>query len=861
MASTRTEAVLRSKYEDGISDGLRRTESLLQNTFSTMQNAGLLLGNTFERTFDGVLGWLQNLRLKLSQAADQSDSEFKRIGLGAVAMGLAVVAAAATGAKAFAGWLLDLAKRTSEITELKLSFESLTGSMEKATDDLRRLKQATEGQVGSADLLKNANRVLQSGIALSMDQYVRLTENVSRLAKSSGVDLTLALNTMTDALVRGNARGFQSIGIAISVRDAISQLAEASGQQANKIEDSGRRQAFYNELLEKTDAAVKRLPPEFISVHDAMVRGEGTWSDFFMALGEGVNRSGVLQEILRRLVDWMVGSGGVNVREFSLTVNQFIISMLKGFADFMVVLGVFSTLWDTVWGATKAVVYSAGSMIASTLYLIQLALVKVFEAAALMPGVSGQIFRSLLPSMREAAGWLGKAVETYTAGFKNSFSGFDEGRVKANAMAESARKLADDLEKFSGVVIQGANGLRAQGMAAGGAAIDQAKLNEQLQKYNNLLREIALRNASPEEKAAAQFTADWEKIQQLQGVTAEQRAELERLAGDAYISVLREIDVKAEEEAQKHQQELLKMEAEYNQRRAKQMLDFLKWMYAEPLKQQEEAERRARVEDQRRLSLSRTLGQAVDLSRQGQAPREFGIEAMSRIPQLTQEIQTRIEELRGQDVLSTQQLDDLFRLYDALDKLNRLNMGPFQAMTHQLRQDLTKMAQETTQAWGQLWEDLATGQENAGKKFLAALITTVANELMVLALEMTARAIWAAAMFDFIGAARYAAAAAGLAALSGVLKGIASNMAQTASAASSGSGDQGAAQSSSSSANQAPVYMVGAPGRAQTPGQVQQTPVGEVRVRVEPPQGWVVKQLDREYRGNNPQLRVILQNG
>jgi hypothetical protein len=154
---------------------------------------------------------------------------------------------------------------------------------------------------------------------------------------------------------------------------------------------------------------------------------------------------------------------------------------------------------------------------------------------------------------------------------------------------------------------------------------------------------------------------------------------------------------------------------------------------------------------------------------------------------------------------------------------------------------------------------MVSGQENAGKKFLAALLNMVANELLVRALRMTALAVEHAAMLDFAGAARYAAAAAGITALAGILKGFSSSLAQTNHAGAGGSFQQDVPRPTSST--QVPVIDVGAARGAQNPGQAAapQPVTGEIRLRIEPSRDYVVRQVENDIRSNG-RLRVVMQN-
>ncbi len=893
MASNTVEATLRSKFEDGISKGVKQTQAVLDQTFSAMTSSGAVLGSGIQRVFEGMLGHLQRWREQLSQSANESESGFRRIGLGSAAMALAVAVGIAGAIKALGGFLIELSKEASTITELKVAFEGLVGSGAKASALLKELKAATEGLVGTTDILRNANRVLSSGIPLTSEQYVRLTENISRLAKASGTDLTQALTATTDALIRGNARGLQAIGIHINVKDAVSQLAVQMGMGANAMADLTKLQVFYLELLEKTDAAVRKLPPGMITLEDASIRVERAWRGYLLTFGEAVNRSGVVQEVLNRITLRLLtlAAGGKDVDELSLAVNRFIISAVRGFASFMEVLSVFSYIWDTVWGAVKLVVYSAGSLIADTLFMILKGIVLLAEAGAKLPGVVGNQFEAIIPSLKAMEKWIGVAQSTYKEGVKGAFSGFGEGAKKAQEMASSARQLAADLETYSGTVLTGARGTKQQGDAAGDAAANQQKLNEQLKTYHDLLVQISLRNATPEERAAAQFTADWEAIEKLTMIGTERRAALQRAAQDAYIRSLEEIDRKAEEETRQHQLAMGEMELEGQQRRAKQMIAFLDLIYLAPVKAQAEAERKAKDEAQKAASATEAMARAIELSRKGKIGRNVGSDALQYQAELERTMRTRLDELNSRPNRSMEDINEIVRLSTELEKLQRMNLSPlgrqiaelgeqasrlnelkmdgFRGVLQALKDNVIEFASQAGQAFSAFFSDLVSGQENSAKKFLAAflgMIGQVITNVGVMMLTLGTAELLASWGFGvWAGGANPAHAkamivkGAALAALGGIMQGAASGLAGTNQAGAGGSFQENVPRPTS--ANQVQVIQVGAAGRAQNPGQASQPQVyGELRVKVEPPKGWVVSEIKDAYRNNNATLRTVIQN-
>lgn len=224
----------------------------------------------------------------------------------------------------------------------------------------------------------------------------------------------------------------------------------------------------------------------------------------------------------------------------------------------MEVLSVLSVIWDSVWGAVKLVVYSAGSMIASTLYLIQIGIVKVAEMAAALPGAVGRQFEATLPPLRAAANRLGAAVRTYSEGAKDAFSGYGQSAQKALEMAGAARHLAADLEKLAGVVREGGRGLRNHGNDAADAAAKLKELVQPLRAYRDLL--LSLRGTNEYQAAYAAWQKDLDQInREITAKGAEweaRRDELRLAAAEKYFARIREIGQKAAAEAAEAQRKV-----------------------------------------------------------------------------------------------------------------------------------------------------------------------------------------------------------------------------------------------------------------------------------------------------------------
>ena len=244
MAANTVEATLISKYVDQVSAGV-------EQTLHTMQAGMMAAASGVHALATGMAESWANFGLQLLNTSRQGQSAVQQFGFGVAGLAVLVVGAVARMGAAFVGLFSDLASRSSEVLELKLAFESLTATMGVAGEKmLGDLKRGTEGLVGSTTLLRNANRVLTADIPLTSKQYTDLVANIFKLSKASGVDATQAIHTLTDSIVRGNARGLQQLGLNMGqVKDAISQFAEAAGLSTGKLENDAKLRTYYNELL------------------------------------------------------------------------------------------------------------------------------------------------------------------------------------------------------------------------------------------------------------------------------------------------------------------------------------------------------------------------------------------------------------------------------------------------------------------------------------------------------------------------------------------------------------------------------------------------------------------------------------
>jgi len=811
MAANNTvEVTLRSRFEDGVSKGIQHTKSVLESGFRAMKSSAAALQNGFVGAFDamrsGVAGWLSHT-LNAFRSAQGGLAKLRTAGLAvAAALGLAFYKAA----QAVGRFAAQIIRDSSTLLDLRASFDEIAASAGVAADKLRNeLLRATGLLVDEMVLLKEANRVLAAEIRPTAEEYVRLTRNIYFMAKAAGVDYTQALRGLSDALLSGEVETLKAVGVTVKLEDVVGRLAKQLGVTTGEIDRQAKMHALYRALLEQTDRAVAKIPQTLTSADDALTATRNAWSVFINSVGMAAQKSAVFQELMGRVVARLLEfvSRKEDVAGFAMATNRFLIGAITGFAQLMRVLGYAATAWDALAGGVKLFVDVLGVAFFGQLAAVELALEKFFRVLSLLPGAVGEAHRRVADAVRQTYEYHAEATRQFAAGVQDAFSGFGERQAELEQLAASAYGLAAEMSKLANQVASGGGAAAAMSrFADDSAAAGQqvSELNRQVERFQILLRELGARTATPYEAALGRYIEDLRRIDELTAIDEERKNQLRLLAARSYFEELKRL---REEDAQNAQ--------EHIQRLAEQMRE------------------------------------AVQLQRIGSAQAPAGI-ALPPVPGPPPEIK--------------QWQRPLLELHQRLMELNQIGMDPFRQTMAAMKQNALDFAVGAGQAFASFFADIVSGQENAGKKLIAAFLGMIGQMLMRTGVMLIQVGIAEMALANtLVGRALGASHAAGvravatgavLAAVGGAMTGAAAAMAQTSQAGPGGSFQQSVPRPTAS--QQVQIINVGAPGRAQTPGQVSAAPV-EVRLKVESNDSHIVKVVEKNVAANG-RLRLVLEN-
>lgn len=871
------EATLRSNYENGIDRGVDSTMALFQKALSSVRNSSAAMSSGVDAAFESVAGSLEGWRSRISQTADHSSSEFHRISLGAVAMGVAIAEVLIRASKAAADFIFDLVKESGAAFDVRLAFDQLTTTYGLQADVLiKQLKVATEGQVGGMTLMKNANKLLQSEIPLTSDQFVKLTENVFKLSKASGVDAVEAINAMTNGLIRGNARGLQAIGIHLDIKNAVSQMAEAQGEASGKIADASRLQAFYADFLKQSTRAADALGKSHTSLEDILLQTKITWNGFIGSLAIAIQRSEVFQHLLEKASEAMLGFSVAREKQnaVALATNRILLEGLEILTVFIQALAIFSYGWDVATGAIKSMVILILGPAAIGFIVLLSSLNQIVQVLAMIPGAAGAPFRAVAGTVRAMADQAIAGLRSIADIGMHAFDGVGNSAKALFGIADKVKELRAEMQQFAGETVHAEQGLGKVGQAAETAAADQKKLNEQLEIYKQLSLQMINVLADDEGKLAVKYLDIFRQINALSLISQAKRNSLMLEAEKAHSAELAKIVEKRAADERSFLDEQQKMEAKVQMANAKEQIDayttLIDSLTGEAARRQQalfdkviddankKREEQLKKEISDAVSAASAIEKALAGVEAGKLSPAIGQQALGNIPVVIDQLKAKLAQLEKQPVFGEEQITQILKMKEAIEKLNKLNMSPFRRTLSDLKDSLKSMAQDSTKAWAQLWSDLVTGQENAGKKFLAALLQMAAQELLVLSVRMAGYALAAAAALDFAGAARYAAAAAGIAALSGILSGIASNLAQSASKSTPAAATAGPGGGSSTGSSNPTVIDVNQVGGSANRGQGNSGGNSQHTVTIKLEKGMIVDAAATDIRQNG-KLRTVIQ--
>ena len=367
----------------------------------------------------------------------------------------------------------QMAKLGLEAKVQEDAFSRLAESVGASGDALAEaLTRASGDIINTSDVMLAAARGLREGFA--PEQLVKLMEVARQQSKLMGVDVVTAFNAITEAIANQQTRALKNMGVVIDVDQVMSQYAATLGKSADELNNVGRSQAIYNEVIARTSGATKALTTAQLTQSEVLQRLAAQWKQLQEDLGKILVDKGLA------VLDYMQTLG----REIGTNLPQ--------------QLAALGEIWAATWkAATIALAPVAG--------ILQNTLIPALKGGAVVATAFGVGLSSAFTVIAGPLAYLGSILDDMS---KNKWPDHKRATLEANAAVADARvplaeavKALEDLQRVQPGVAAGAEhvtkALGDLGKNTLGNVLTQTKvLTTELDGLNKAIRQLAERAAS-----------------------------------------------------------------------------------------------------------------------------------------------------------------------------------------------------------------------------------------------------------------------------------------------------------------------------------------------------------------------------
>lgn len=367
----------------------------------------------------------------------------------------------------------QMAKLGLEAKVQEDAFSRLAESVGASGDALAEaLTRASGDIINTSDVMLAAARGLREGFA--PEQLVKLMEVARQQSKLMGVDVVTAFNAITEAIANQQTRALKNMGVVIDVDQVMSQYAATLGKSADELNNVGRSQAIYNEVIARTAGATKALTTAQLTQSEVLQRLAAQWKQLQEDLGKILVDKGLA------VLDYMQTLG----REIGTNLPQ--------------QLAALGEIWAATWkAATIALTPVAG--------ILQNTLIPALKGGAVVATAFGVGLSSAFTVIAGPLAYLGSILDDLS---KNKWPDHKRATLEANAAVADARvplaeavKALEDLQRVQPGVAKGAEQVNKSlgdlGKNTLGNVLTQTKiLTTELDGLNKAIRQLAERAAS-----------------------------------------------------------------------------------------------------------------------------------------------------------------------------------------------------------------------------------------------------------------------------------------------------------------------------------------------------------------------------
>lgn len=206
------------------------------------------------------------------------------------------------GVAQLARMTVEMARTSAQAERTEDAFENLAAGVGASSDQmLAQMQEAADGMVSDANLILGANRAIASGVADTGDELARILEISRAAAATSGRTTTEAFSRITEALAKLEPELLDELNITVRLTRAYDNYAAQLGTTADKLTETQRRQAMFNELVRQAQPAVEAAGNAADNNANRFDRLGASWDNTVRTGGDLFNEVGVVTGALNAL--------------------------------------------------------------------------------------------------------------------------------------------------------------------------------------------------------------------------------------------------------------------------------------------------------------------------------------------------------------------------------------------------------------------------------------------------------------------------------------------------------------------------------------------------------------------------------
>jgi hypothetical protein len=244
--------------------------------------------------------------------------------LGVLGVTAGLVTAAVGGMTAA---IIAMGNTGSHVQDVETGFDRLAGSVEKADDILKAMREGVAGTVNDLELMTLANKALASGAVTTVEGFTALTSASRVLSKEGFGPVDTILNQIDRSLLTGQPRLLQRMGITVDLKAAEKAYAESLGTTADQLTKEGKLTADRTAILEALNKKVQQAGDQQLTFADRIKQGvvalENWGDELYKSVATSPHVLAALDTIAASIKATFGGEGKNATEVFMDLINKF----------------------------------------------------------------------------------------------------------------------------------------------------------------------------------------------------------------------------------------------------------------------------------------------------------------------------------------------------------------------------------------------------------------------------------------------------------------------------------------------------------------------------------------------------------